>query len=127
MRATRFRLSAGLLSWEVKDGTDAKNGRILDLIPAKYKDVNSTKGWRDLTKEEIKQVKAGALRKPQQGRKAKRASKDSEEEESVGDEEDPEHDKDTSNNTLTKQDKGERPQNHPEDNGNSLPLHRHLA
>lgn len=76
MRATRFRLRAGCLSWEKKDGTAAKNQRILDVIPAQYKDpgVNSTKGWRDLSKAEIKSVKAGALKKPQLGPKEKRAA-----------------------------------------------------
>ena len=113
MRATLFRLHAGLLS-----------RRILDLIPAQFKRVNSTKGWRDLNKDEINQVKAGALRKPQQGPKAKRAvTEDSGEDEGlVDDEEDPEQDKDTSNNTLTERDNGEWPENHPEDYGNSLPL-----
>ena len=125
MRATRFRLRAGLLSWEKKDGTDAKNRRILDLIPAQYQEVNSTKGWRDLNKEEMNKIKAGHLSKPQQGPKAKRrvVAKDSEEDEGlVNNEEDPEQDKDTSNNTLTERDNGEWPENHPEDNGNSLPL-----
>ena len=132
MRATRFRLRAGLLSWEKKDGTEAKNRRILDLIPAQYRRVNSTKGWRDLNKNEMNQVKAGALRKPQQGRKAKRAvpaqrdlavAEDSGEDEGLDDdEEDPEKDKDTSNNTLSERDNGEWPEYHPEDNGNSLPL-----
>ena len=76
MRATRFRLSAGCLSWDSKDGTAAKNQRIRDAIPARYKDpaVNSTKGWRDLDKAEIKKIKEGAMRKPQQGPKAKRAA-----------------------------------------------------
>ena len=76
MRATRFRLRAGCLSWEKMDGTAAKNQRILDVIPAQYKDpaVNSTKGWRDLNKAEIKQIKDGAMRKPQQGPKGKRAA-----------------------------------------------------
>ena len=76
MRATRFRLSAGLLSWEKKDGTVAKNQRILDQIPDQYKDpsVNSTKGWRDLNKNEIKAIADGAMRKPQKGPKDKRAA-----------------------------------------------------
>ena len=76
MRATRFRLAAGCLSWDKKDGTAAKNQRILDVIPAQYKDpaVNSTKGWRDLNKAEKKRIKDGAMRKPQQGPKAKRAA-----------------------------------------------------
>ena len=76
MRATRFRLRAGCLSWAKKDGTVAKNQRILDVIPAQYKDraVNSTKGWRDLNKAELKSVNAGALKKPQLGPKDKRAA-----------------------------------------------------
>lgn len=76
MRATRFRLTAGCLSWETKDGTAAKNQRILDLIPEEYKNpaVNSTKSWRDLNKKEVKIVKDGAMRKPQQGPKEKRAA-----------------------------------------------------
>ena len=124
MRATRFRLRAGLLSWEVKDGTEAKNERILSLIPAQYRTVNSTKGWRDLNKDEIKQVKAGSLHKPQQGRKAKQAgSADSDEDESVvDDKEDAEHDISASNNTLAERNPVEWPVNHPESNGNFLPL-----
>lgn len=76
MRATRFRLRAGCLSWEKKDGTVAKNQRILDVIPARYKDptVNSTKGWRDLNTAEIKKIKDGAMKKPQQGPKKRRAT-----------------------------------------------------
>ncbi len=77
MRATRFRLGAGCLSWERKDGTEAKNQRILDVIPARFKDpaVNSTRGWRDLNKEEIKRVERGKMNKPQLGRKGKGAAK----------------------------------------------------
>ena len=76
MRATRFRLRAGCLSWAKKDGTVAKNQRILDVIPAQFKHpaVNSTKGWRDLNKAELKSVNAGALKKPQLGPKDKRAA-----------------------------------------------------
>lgn len=64
------------MSWDKKDGTDAKNQRIRDVIPAEYKDpaVNSTRGWRDLNKAEIKRMKDGAMRKPQQGPKEKRAA-----------------------------------------------------
>ena len=134
MRATRFRLRAGLLSWEKKDGTDAKNQRILSLIPAQFKRLNSTKGWRDLNKEEMNQVKAGALHKPQQGPKAKRAVQvqrdltvvehSGEDEGLDDDEEDPEQDKD---NTLSKRDNGEWSENHLEDNGNSSHSNRLLA
>ena len=119
MRATRFRLRAGLLSWDKKDGTEAKNRRILDLIPASFKRVNSTKGWRDLNKEEINAVKAGALHKPQQGPKAKRALTEDGEDEGLDDnEEDLEQDKDTSNN---KRDEGQQPEKHPEGNSKFPP------
>lgn len=75
MRATRFRLTTGCLSWGRKDGTVAKNQRILDVIPAQYKDpgVNSTKGWRDLNKAEVKKIRDGASKQPQKGPKEKRA------------------------------------------------------
>lgn len=87
MRATRFRLRVGLLSWEKKDGTVAKNQRILDLIPAEYKDqaVNSTKGWRDFNAADIKDIKAGAMKKPQQARKTKRAAQAEKDQEEKGD------------------------------------------
>lgn len=76
LRATRFRLRAGCLSWEKKDGTAAKNQRTLDVIPAQYEDptVISTKSWRDLNKAEMKPVKAGAIKKPQLDPKEKRAA-----------------------------------------------------
>lgn len=125
MRATRFRMRAGLLSWEKKDGTEAKNQRILSLIPAQYQRLNSTEGWRDFNKEEIALVKAGALQKPQQGRKRRRAvSEEPGEDGRLDDdnEEDLEQDKDSSNNTLSKGQTGESPENHPEDTGNFLPL-----
>ena len=130
MRATRFRLRAGLLSWDKKDGTQAKNERILSLIPSQYKRINCTKGWRDLNEEEIKKVKAGALRKPQQGPKSKRAAAalavadDSGESEGDDDDEGTFHNKDTSNNTSSQQDNNKRPKNHPEHNGNTLPLQK---
>ena len=54
------------LFWETKDGTAAKNQRILDVIPDRFKDpsVNSTKEWRDFRKAEINRIQSGAIRKP---------------------------------------------------------------
>ena len=77
MRATRFRQSAGLISWSLKDGSAPKNQRILDLIPAEFKDpsVNSIKGWRDLDAAEIKTIQAGHKKTPQKARKKNRAAK----------------------------------------------------
>ena len=87
MRATRFRLNAGCLSWETKDGTKAKNRRILSVIPTRYIEANSTKGWRDLSEAEVKVIKSGAMKKPQLGRKRKQdaqSERDEQEEEGSG-------------------------------------------
>ena len=141
MRATRFRMRAGLLSWEKKDGTVAKNQRILAVIPAQYKDpaVNSTKGWRDLNAAEIKKIKDGAKKKPQQGRKKNRAAKamkgqeEEEEEASIDDpfeESDvPEDDEDELGSDDEEAERGipneqgssEWPEYHPEDFERSKP------
>ncbi len=55
MRATRFRLGAGCLSWEKKDGTAARNQSILDIIPAQYED-RAVKRWCDPNKAEINRI-----------------------------------------------------------------------
>lgn len=54
MRATRFRLQAGLLSWKKRMGSDIRNAGILSFIPneCKYPQVNSTESFRDLTQAE---------------------------------------------------------------------------
>lgn len=59
MRATRFRMHAGLLSWKLRSGSDAKNAKILSLIPAECKDplVNSTASHRDFNEAEQKEVR----------------------------------------------------------------------
>jgi len=59
MRATRFRLQAGLLTWKRRMGSDAKNAKILSLIPANCKDprVNSTASHRDFTEAEQQAVR----------------------------------------------------------------------
>ena len=124
MRATRFRLNSGCLSWERKDGTLAKNQRILDVIPAQFKAVNSTRGWRDLSTSEIKKVKSGALRKPQLGPKHKRNARierDQEEEEVLGEDDMKKEGDDLFDgedgwiNTITAQNTGIWPDYHPED------------
>ena len=57
-RAQRFRTEAALIAWGKREGTQAKNAYILGLIPDWCKDpaVNSTKGFRDLDKNEKKAV-----------------------------------------------------------------------
>ncbi|KAL6720524.1 hypothetical protein ACLMJK_002448 [Lecanora helva] len=58
MKATRFRLQAGLPSWRKRLGTGARNQKMLDLIPAECKDprVNSNRSFRDLTQAEQHEV-----------------------------------------------------------------------
>ena len=55
-RAQRFRTRAGCVAWCKREGTRSKNDAILSILPADYRDVNSTKGFRDLTKAEIQVV-----------------------------------------------------------------------
>ena len=54
-RAQRFRARAACIAWCRREGTRSKNDTILSVIPDQYKDpaVNSTKGFRELTKEEV--------------------------------------------------------------------------
>ena len=53
-RAQRYRGTAGLISWNQREGTQSKNGYILSLIPdwCKNPAVNSIKYFRDLEKDE---------------------------------------------------------------------------
>ena len=130
MRANRFRLNAGCISWEKKDGTQAKNQRILSVIPAKYIAANSTKGWRDLQACEIKLIKSGALKKPQLGRKRKQDAQSERDEEedntpgkddSIGEDilgeagEDQYNVRDDWNTTTNAQDTGDWPGYYPKD------------
>ncbi|KAK4694551.1 hypothetical protein P7C71_g3050, partial [Lecanoromycetidae sp. Uapishka_2] len=57
-RAQRFRIKACCIEWAKRGGTKHKNAKILSYIPdmCKYPEINSTKGFRDLTKEEQAQV-----------------------------------------------------------------------
>ena len=79
MRATRFRLHAGLLTWKNRMGSDTRNAKILSFIPAQCKDprVNSTKAFRDLTQEEMMAV-ANILKgsAPSRAQKKKRNKQD---------------------------------------------------
>jgi len=59
-RAQRFRTKAGCIEWRKRQGTHAKNEKILSYLPESCKDpaVNSTKGFRDLNKTEQAEVEA---------------------------------------------------------------------
>lgn len=89
MRATRFRLHAGLLTWKKRMGSDARNAKILSFIPAECKDprVNSTRTFRDLTQAERDAV-ANILKgtAPTRAPKVKKGEKVGEEKHEGGDE-----------------------------------------
>ena len=52
MRATRFRLQTGMLSWTKREGSDPKNDNILKILSQACKDADSTLTFRDLTRPE---------------------------------------------------------------------------
>ena len=79
-RAQRFRTRAACLAWCKREGTRAKNETILKIIPEKFKNaaVNSTKGFRELTKAEIAIVENKSIMPSRQKReKRKTRGKDS--------------------------------------------------
>ena len=87
MRATRFRLQAGLLTWKRRMGSDARNAKILSFIPDECKDpkVNSTRSFRDLTpfeQDAIAKVLRGSA--PNRARKAKGVEQKNKEIENTG-------------------------------------------
>jgi hypothetical protein len=70
MRATRFRLKAGCISWEPKAGSEKIADYILKLLPQSCIDANSTLSFRDLSKDEQEDAT-----KPNEGTQPNRASK----------------------------------------------------
>lgn len=78
MRATRFRIRAGCLTWHEKGDSEAKNTAIMDLMPANVRatceKTNSTTPFRDLTKLEQHQCETATGKRPSKSKsKAKRA------------------------------------------------------
>ena len=72
MRATRFRLKAGCLSWNEKGDTAAKNAKMLSLMPASCQAKNSTRKFRDLTKQEQDACETAKGQRGNKARKSKR-------------------------------------------------------
>ncbi len=70
MRATRFRLKAGCISWEPKAGSENIADYILKLLPQSCIDANSTLTFRDLSREEQEDAT-----KPNKGTQPNRAGK----------------------------------------------------
>jgi len=85
MRATRFRLGAGCLTWNEKGDSDAKNSAMMSLMPAAVRtqceNINSTISFRDLSKAEQTQCKTATGHRPAKASKANRARKAEEDEE----------------------------------------------
>lgn len=63
MRRLRFRLQAGCISWTQRDGTKDMQAEIEKLLPPECLQLNSTRGFRDLTPYEQKKVQAASRRK----------------------------------------------------------------
>lgn len=59
MRATRFRNKAGLLPRETRGGSVKIEEYIRNFYPQKYLDANNSIGHRDLTDEEVEEMKEG--------------------------------------------------------------------
>ena len=87
-RAQRFRTRAACIAWCNREGTRAKNDTILKIIPERFKHptVNSTKGFRELTKAEIAVVEnKGIAPSRQRRKKRKMRGNDSEDDEGTAD------------------------------------------
>lgn len=54
MRRSRFRWRAGYLSWTTRTGSQDIKDYLDELLPDSCKIRNSTKGWRDLRRSEVK-------------------------------------------------------------------------
>ena len=76
-RAQRFRTRAACIAWCRREGTRAKNDTILKIIPERFKHptVNSTKGFRELTKAEIAVVENKGIAPSRQRRNKKRKTR----------------------------------------------------
>lgn len=60
MRRTRFRLKAGCLSWRKRQGNEEAEVFLDSLLPGHCKLTNSTRGFRDLSGPEMKQMQLAA-------------------------------------------------------------------
>ncbi|KAL8737611.1 MAG: hypothetical protein Q9181_001512 [Wetmoreana brouardii] len=56
MRRSRFRLQAACISWIEREGTNEVRAQIENILPPECLQDNSTRGFRDLTKYEMKKV-----------------------------------------------------------------------
>ena len=83
MRATRFRLQAGLISWKKRMGSDVRNEKILSFLPEQCKTLNSTISFRDLLPAEQESVekalKGSAPGRKRNSNKAKKAEESEDE------------------------------------------------
>lgn len=92
MRATRFRLRAGCLTWNEKGDSDAKNAAMMMLMPPNVRKFcetnNSTNLFRDLSKPEQTRCETATGNRPGKASKANRAKKQAEIQEDSTDQED---------------------------------------
>ncbi|KAL8709485.1 MAG: hypothetical protein Q9225_007443 [Loekoesia sp. 1 TL-2023] len=68
--AARYREMAGCLNWHDRMGSEVLNDYILANLPEELKAMNTTRGWRNLSKDEITALRAPAIgSRPHQARK----------------------------------------------------------
>ena len=72
MRSTRFRLKAGCLAWTEKGDSSAKSEKMLSFMPASCITSNSTRGFRDLTREEQAACETAKGKRGNKSRRSKR-------------------------------------------------------
>lgn len=92
MRATRFRMEAGCLTWKGKGDSDAKNAAIMNLmnpsVRATCEATNSSLKFHDLTKEEQARCEPAKGQRPNKASRANRAKREQEVQEDSNSDED---------------------------------------
>ena len=72
MRRSRFRWKAGCKSWVSRMASGNINDFLDNLVPQAFQDANCTRGWRDLTDQELEEMKKPSKGKyPERSRRAK--------------------------------------------------------
>ena len=87
MRRSRFRWKAGCKSWVSRSASGNINDYLDNLVPKVFQAANCTRGWRDLTEQEVDEMKEPSRGKyPERSRKAKDRSRKVQPKPSISDE-----------------------------------------
>ena len=75
MRRSRYRWSSGSLAWTTREGSKAIEEYLNKLIPKQLLLANTTRGFRDLTDDEVEAMKLASKGKyPERGRRENRSN-----------------------------------------------------